>query len=193
LSLIIFRRFSCHTGFNTGFCVLRRSGLLLLVMLLVGCSPVFRSGDGDRLDQRRSQQLFLKRCRMHQQQLPLLLQRFEQAQQHAALIARERYVPAPAPPALNPDEQRSLTIYDQQTEQALYNEAVAAWRRSEQALRQSWQLDHQERQKRADQAQFAAAQALQRIDPQLLLPGDPPRLADAQVERYRLCVSESLQ
>jgi hypothetical protein len=94
---------------------------------------------------------------------------------------------------LNPDEQRRLTIYDQQTEQALYNEAVAAWRRSEQAYRQSWQLDYQERQKRADQAQFAAAQALQRIDPQLLLPGDPPRLADAQVERYRLCVSESLQ
>jgi len=125
--------------------------------------------------------------------LPALLRRFEAAQQALADV-RERRFPATVPPEpLDPDEQRRLTIYDQQTEQDLYEQAVAVWERKEAARRDVWQADQRRRENAATESLKAAAAALQQLHPELVQLGDPPRLNETELVRLRVCRLEQRQ
>lgn len=158
---------------------------LLAVVLLASCTSNAPSPEErERLAQ---QQRLLSLCQRHQQQLPALLSRFEAAQQDLARVNEQAYAPSAAPAPLDPAEQRRLTIYDQQSEQDQYEQTVDAWRRREAERRERWEAEQAAAQRAAVQTVNAAAQALRQVHPELLLPGAPPRLNTAEVDRFRSC------
>lgn len=167
----------------------------LLALLVVVCLAGCRS-QGPSLQERQrlaEQQRLTALCERLQPRLPALLRRFAAAQQALADV-RERRFPATAPPEpLDPDEQRRLTIYDQQTEQDLYEQAVAVWERKEAERRDVWQADQRRRENAATESLKAAAAALQQLHPELVQLGEPPRLNETELVRLRVCRLEQLQ
>lgn len=164
---------------------------LLLVLVLLGCSADRRSV-ADRERQARLQRL-LQACRQQQQRLPSLLDAFAAAESRLADIRNRSYVASAPPTPLNPDEQRRLTIYDQQVEQDLHEQAVDAWRRSEAEQRERWERDQQGQQQEALDALLSAALPLRQLHGDLLVPGSPPRLNGPEVERFRQCKPEQFR
>lgn len=161
---------------------------LLGVLLLVGCGPDPRL-QAERARQAEQQRL-LTLCQRLSSRLPPLLTRFEAAEQQLAAVRASTYVPTAGPKPLDPEEQRRLTIDDQQTEQELHDQAVDAWSRAEAERRERWEREQRSRERVALEALDAAAAPLRQLRPELLLPGSPPRLQAAEVERFRDCNAE---
>jgi hypothetical protein len=110
-----------------------------------------------------------------------------------ASVRQTVYRPSPGPKPLDPEEQRRLTIYDQQTEQDLYEQAVDAWRQQEAERRERWERAQAEKEAAAGEALKAAASALRQVHPELLLDGASPRLNPEEVERFRGCQPEQFR
>ncbi|MGA0997205.1 MAG: hypothetical protein ACO3SL_07185, partial [Vulcanococcus sp.] len=85
---------------------------------------------------------------------------------------------------------RLLTIYDQQTEQEQYEQAVAEWRRSEAKRRLVWQEALQQRQEAAVTERDQLAAQLRTIHPALLTAAKPPSLDAKELERFLACSVE---
>jgi hypothetical protein len=173
--------------------VLRRFRLLALLAVVVisGCRSTAPSPqERERLAQ---QQRLLALCTRNQQRLPALLERFDAAQSRLASLRQTVYTPSPGPKPLDPEEQRRLTIYDQQTEQDLYEQAVDAWRQQEAERRERWERAQAEKEAAAGEALKAAASALRQVHPELLLDGASPRLNPEEVERFRSCQPEQFR
>lgn len=185
--------FPCQSGPSPSPCVIRQHRLLplLAVVLLAGCGPD-PSTVAER-ERRAEQQRLLELCQRQQQQLPALLTRFQAAERSLAAVQADTYAPTPPPRPLDPEEQRRLTIYDQQTEQDLYEQAVDAWRRTEAERRERWEREHRAKERTALDALNAAAAPLRQLHAELLQVGAPPRLNSVEVERFRDCRAERFQ
>jgi hypothetical protein len=180
----------CQSGGRPRVCVIRRFRLLplLAVVLLASCRSIGPSPqERERLAE---QQRLLTLCERNQEQLPAVLKRFEAAQKQLASVRDSAYSPSAPPKPLDPDEQRRLTIYDQQTEQDLYEQAVDAWRRQESERRERYERAYAQREAAAVEQLTTAAAAVRQIHPELLLAGTPPRLNNAEVERFSRCQPE---
>jgi len=105
-------------------------------------------------------------------------------------LEEESFTSALAPLPLDPEEQRLLTIYDQQTEQEQYEQAVAEWRRSEAKRRLVWQEALQQRQEAAVTERDQLADQLRTIHPALLTAAKPPSLDAKELERFLACSVE---
>lgn len=172
---------------------------LLMVLALAGCGG---RGPSPAERQRQARQAQLERdllqCRRHQRAFPGLLQRFQQAQQRVQAADRWAYVPLPAPPPLDPNEQSRLAIYDQESEEEAYNQALATWQQQDQWRRDRFAAERQARLRVARADLEAAAQPLRQLHGRLLrrshspVPTDPVLDAD-QVERFRRCRSEDFR
>jgi hypothetical protein len=165
-------------------------GALVFLSLLAGCQW------GPTEAQRRQaaeRQRALAQCRRHQAALPQLLARFEA--DRLGLLARkaEVYAASPAPRPLDPDEQSRLTIYDQQSEQEQYDQALALWQEREQRRRGAWEARQAVRLQEAEQAFRRTAAALRQVSPELLDSGTPPNLQRDAVGRYRSCRPEAFR
>lgn len=177
-------------------CVIRPHRLLpllplLAVVLLAGCGPD-PTTVAER-ERRAEQQRLLELCQRQRQKLPELLARFEAAETSLAAVQADTYTPTPGPRPLDPEEQRRLTIYDQQIEQDLHEQAVDAWRRAEAERRERWERAHRAQERSALDALNAAAAPLRQLHPELLQVGAPPRLNNAEVERFRQCSAEQFR
>ena len=184
--------FCCQSGCSPRVRVIRRFRLLplLVVVLLASCRSTAPSPqERERLAE---QQRLLSLCTRNQERLPLLLDRFQAAQQQRAEIESATYTPSPGPKPLDPEEQRRLTIYDQQAEQDVYEQAVETWRRQEAERRERWEREQASQEASAAEALNRAATALRQVHPELLLagPGAAPRLNEPEVERFRSCQPE---
>jgi hypothetical protein len=170
--------------------VIRRFRLLALlaVVCVAGCKP-----SGPSLQERErlaEQQRLLALCQRLQPRLPSALERFVLAQQELAAVRQSSYAPTAPPKPLDPEEQRRLTIYDQQTEEDLHEQAMEAWRLAETDRRERWELEHTKQEQAAREAFHAAASSLQQLHPELLQAGTPPRLNLPEVDRFRACPPE---
>ncbi|MEY3767906.1 MAG: hypothetical protein RLZZ11_976 [Cyanobacteriota bacterium] len=186
-------RFPCQSVCSPRVRVIRRFRLLplLAVVLLASCrSNVPSPQERERLAE---QQRLLKLCERHRPQLPALLKRFEVAEQQLASIRQTPYTPSAPPKPLDPEEQRRLTMDDQQTEQDLYEQAVDAWQQREAVRRDRWEAEHTAREQAAVDALTAAASALRQIHAELLLSAEPPRLNSPEVERFSSCQPEQFR
>lgn len=164
---------------------------LLAVVVVTGCRSTAPSPqERERLAE---QQRLLSLCTRNQQRLPGLLERFDAAQSRLASLRQTVYTPSPGPKPLDPEEQRRLTIYDQQTEQDLYEQAVDAWRQEEAERRERWERAQAEKVAAAGEALKVAASALRQVHPELLLDGASPRLNPEEVERFRSCQPEQFR
>ena len=164
---------------------------LLAVVVVTGCRSTAPSPqERERLAE---QQRLLSLCTSNQQRLPGLLERFGTAQSRLASVRQATYTPSPGPKPLDPEEQRRLTIYDQQTEQDLYEQAVDAWRQQEAERRERWEQAQAAKEAAAAEALKAAASALRQVHPELLLAGASPRLNPEEVERFRSCQPEQFR
>jgi hypothetical protein len=165
--------------------------LLLPLMgaaLLGGCGPDPRTvAERQRLAE---QQRWIKHCQQLRPRLSQLLQAFEAAERDLAAVRAAPYTPTPGPKPLDPNEQRRLTLEDQQTEQDLHDQAVEAWRLVEDQHRERWERSQAARQQQAVEEHDQAAAGLRRLHPDLLLAGALPRLNDPVVQRFRACSAE---
>jgi hypothetical protein len=180
----------CQTEPSPRVCVIRRFRLLALlaVVCAAGCSSNAPSvQERERLAE---QQRLLALCQTLQPRLPAALQRFETAQRQLAAVRQSTYQPTAPPKPLDQEEQRRLTIYDQQTEEDLHEQAVEAWRRVESDRRERWEAEHSAQERAASNAFNAAANSLQQLHPELVQAGSPPRLNREEVERFRSCQPE---
>ena len=181
---------ACQSGTSPRVRVIRRFRLLPLLAVLLLASCTSNAPSPQERERLAEQQRLLLLCQRHQQQLPELLRRFEAAQQGLARVSEQSYVPSSAPKSLDPEEQRRLTIYDQQSEQDQYEQEVDAWRRTEAERRERWEAEQAAKQRNAVQAFKAAAQGLRQVHSELLLPGAPLRLNSAEVARFSSCQPE---
>ena len=165
-------------------------GLLLLALTLGACG---RSPSTQKPRTSAGEGASLARCRAQQRSLPALLQQFQDTQAQLSALEGETYSPSPGPTPLDPDEQRRLTIYDQQTEQQLYDEAYAAWSRREAERRDRWWAERNQREQQIRATLAARAAALRAVSPALLLPGQPLRLNQPQLERWLACRPEQFR
>lgn len=190
---------ACQSGGSPRPSVIRRHRLqalplllpLMAVLLLVGCGP-----DSQTLAERErqaEQQRLLNLCRRVRPTLPQQLSRFAAAQQELAAVRSNTYLPSPGPKPLDPEEQRRLTIDDQQIEQELHDQQVEAWRRTEAQRRARWEREQVERERRASRALDQAADSLRQLHADLLVPGSSPRLNAGEVERFRDCNAEQFR
>lgn len=180
----------CQTESSQRVCVIRRFRLLALlaVVCAAGCSS--NAPTVQERERLAEQQRLLALCQTLQPRLPAALQRFERAQQQLAVVRQSTYQPTEPPKPLDQDEQRRLTIYDQQTEADLHEQAVEAWRRAESERRERWEAEHSAQERAAADAFNAATNALQQLHPELLQAGSPPRLNPNEVERFGTCQPE---
>lgn len=187
---------ACQSGLNPWPRVIRRYRLKTLALmcplvaaaLLGGCGP-----DPRTLAQRQrlaDQQRLLRLCQQIRPRLRVLLPPFEAAERDHTQVRAATYVATPGPKPLDPNEQRRLTLEDQQTEQALHDQAVEAWSRAEAERRGRWEQQQAAQEQEALQALAQAAVPLRQLHPQLLLPGTPPRLNTTEVMRFRDCSAE---
>ncbi|MFM2172647.1 MAG: hypothetical protein RLZZ54_574 [Cyanobacteriota bacterium] len=161
---------------------------LLAVVCVAGCKP-----SGPSLQERErlaEQQRLLALCQRLQPRLPAALERFVLAQQELAAVRQSSYAPTAPPKPLDQEEQRRLTIYDQQTEEDLHEQAMEAWRLAESERRERWEAEHSAQERAAAEAFNAAANSLQQLHPELLQAGSPPRLNRDEVERFSSCKPE---
>jgi hypothetical protein len=173
--------------------VIRRFRLLALLAVVVATGCRSTAPSPQERERLAEQQRLLSLCTRNQQRLPDLLERFDAAQSRLASLRQTVYTPSPGPKPLDPEEQRRLTIYDQQTEQDLYEQAVDAWRQQEAERRERWERAQAEKQAAAGEALKAAASALRQVHPELLLDGASPRLNPEEVERFRSCQPEQFR
>ncbi len=135
--------------------------VLLITLLTAGaCSRVPTDSSTDERESRRRLEL-QRRCRQQREALPALQAAVQRLEQELVRVEREVYVPAPAPAPLDPEEQRRLTIYDQEVEQEQYDRARGLWQEREAQREALWQRRHRARLDTARQARSTAIAALQ--------------------------------
>ena len=140
------------------------AALTLLIAGISGChpgpSPAERAQQA-RLAEQRRQQL---RCQQLSRQLQPLQQRFRAAKGQLQRFDAVAYVPSAAPKPLDPEEQSRLTIYDQQTEQEIYDTAVESWRQREAERRGVWSAERAAARQPLQSELNAAAAALRPLE-----------------------------
>lgn len=172
----------------------RLLGALVMLALLAGAQSGCRRGPSEaQRRQMAERQQALQQCRRYRSALPQRLEQFTAARQALVELQAATYLPTPGPKPLDPEEQSRLTIYDQQSEQEQYDQALASWQEREQGRRAAWQWRHRQRLQAAEQSFGAAAAALRQVSP-ALLDGDPlPALQQQVVARYRRCTPEAFR
>jgi hypothetical protein len=172
----------------------RLLGALVVLALLAGAQMGCQRGPSEaERRQAVERQRALERCRRQRGELPERLQRFTAERQGLLALRAEAYRPSPGPKPLDPDEQSRLTIYDQQSEQEQYDQALAAWQEREQGRRAAWRARHQTRLKAAEADFGRAAAALRQVSPALLDGAAVPAIEPAEVARYRHCSPEAFR
>lgn len=172
----------------------RLLGALVMLALLAGAQAGCRRvpSEAERR-QMAEQQQALEQCRRYRSALPHRLEQFTATRQALQELQAESYRPTPGPKPLDPEEQSRLTIYDQQSEQEQYDQALASWQEREQGRRAAWQWRHRQRLQAAEQGFSAAAAALRQVSPALLDTGPLPGLHQETVARYRRCTPEAFR
>jgi len=172
----------------------RLLGALVVLALLAGAQSGCqrRPSEAERR-QLAEQQRALGQCRRYRSTLPQRLEQFTATRQALQELQADTYRPTPGPKPLDPDEQSRLAIYDQQSEQEQYDQALAAWQELEQGRRAAWQWRHRQRLQAAEQGFGAAAAALRQVSPALLDNGPLPALQQKEVARYRRCTLEAFR
>lgn len=162
--------------------------LLLLVTLLAGCrGPDDRAIQQKRAAAEQQRRQAQQACLQTRRMLPPLLEGFSRSRDRLASVEADAYVPSPAPPPLDPQEQRRLAFYDQEIEQEQYDQAQAAWQERESQRRAVWRRDRAARLDVARRQHAASVAALRRAYPSLLTASDSPRLIAAERERLLAC------
>jgi len=172
----------------------RLLGALVVLALLAGAQPGCRRSPSEA--QRRQaveRQQALERCRRYRGDLPQRLQRFTAERQALLALQAEAYRQSPGPKSLDPDEQSRLTIYDQQSEQEQYDQALSAWQEREQLRRAAWAVRQRERLHSAEASFGRAAAALRQVSPALLDGAAVPATRPEEVARYRSCSPEAFR
>lgn len=135
--------------------------MLITGIGLGACSTTSVSPTVDQAEARRRLDL-QRRCVAAQASLARLQDDLHRREQGLSALEQEVYRPAPPPTPLDPDEQRRLTIYDQEVEQEQYNQARVSWQEREEQRQALWQRQRQERLEVARQARATAAAVLRR-------------------------------
>ena len=174
-----------------GMALPRLGAVVLALLLLASCSGRPKK-ETPRQDTEAKRQALVQ-CRRYRESLPPLVERYRETESRLKAIEEESFTPALAPLPLDPEEQRLLTIYDQQTEQEQYEQAVADWRRSEAKRRLVWQDAQQQRQEAAITERDQLADQLRTIHPALLSHAQPPSLDAAELKRFLACSTEQLR
>ena len=143
----------------------RLLGALVMLALLAGAQSGCRRGPSEaQRRQMAERQQALQQCRRYRSALPQRLEQFTAARQALVELQAATYLPTPGPKPLDPEEQSRLTIYDQQSEQEQYDQALASWQEREQGRR--WgQLGPDGPREQRLQRQRAAQQHSQRPAP----------------------------
>ena len=94
--------------------------LLLLVVVLASSLLAIHWFKDRRLEQQQAaaeqqRRRFQVQCRLDRQRLQPLIDSFRRSQQRVVAIEAEGYLPSAAPAPLDPDEQRRLAVYDQES------------------------------------------------------------------------------
>jgi hypothetical protein len=168
----------------------RLMGALVVLSLLAGCQW------GPTEAQRRQaaeRQRALAQCQRHQAALPQLLARFETDRQGVLALKADIYAASPPPRPLDPEEQSRLTIYDQQSEQEQYDQALALWQEREQRRRAAWEARQTRRLQEAEGAFRRTAAVIRQVSPDLLDKAPLPTLQRDAVARYRSCRPEAFR
>ena len=135
----------------------------MLTTLIAVCACSRQSADPAAEQAEARRRIALQQsCDRELAALPRLQRALQRSEQELLRLQREVYRPSPAPPPLDPDEQRRLAIYDQEVEQEQYNEALVQWQARELQRQALWQRQRRQRLDAARQAQATAAAALQR-------------------------------
>ncbi|UPM50815.1 hypothetical protein MY494_03250 [Synechococcus sp. A10-1-5-1] len=174
-----------------GMALPRLGAVALVLVLMSGCSG--RNQKDTPKKDSEAQRQALVQCRRYRESLPPLVERYRATESRLKAIEAESFTQAMAPLPLDPEEQRLLTIYDQQTEQEQYEQAVAEWQRSETKRRLVWQDAQQQRQAAAVTERDQLADQLRTIHPALLTQAKPPSLDSAELERFLACSPERLR
>lgn len=166
-------------------------GLLSLAWMLAACSgraPAPPSPPSSSTDAAQ-----LARCRRYQAPLPALLEQFRASQAAQQAVAAERYSPTAPPKPLDPEEQRRLTVYDQQTEQEAYDEAHRLWLAAEAQRQQQWQRQQDQRLQQSAAALAEHAAALKAVSDELVIAAPVPQLNTSALERWLQCRPEQFR
>ena len=114
----------------------RLLGALVMLALLAGAQSGCRRGPSEaQRRQMAERQQALQQCRRYRSALPQRIEQFKAARQAVVELQAATYLPTPGPKPLDPEEQSRLTIYDQQSEQEQYDQALASWQEREQGRR----------------------------------------------------------
>lgn len=172
----------------------RLLGALVVLALLAGAQAGCRRSPSEaERRQAAERQRALESCRRYRGDLPQRLERFTAERQALLALRAETYRPIPGPKPLDPEEQSRLTIYDQQSEQELYEQALAAWQEREQLRRAAWAVRQRERLRSAEASFGRAAAALRQVSPALLDGAAVPATRPEEVARYRSCAPEAFR
>ena len=172
----------------------RLLGALVVLALLAGAQVGCQRGPSEaERRQAAERQQALERCRRYRGDLPQRLQRFTAERQALLALQAEAYRPSPGPKPLDPDEQSRLTIYDQQSEQQQYDEALAAWQEREQGRRATWAVRQRALLQVAEANLDRAAAALRQVSPALLDGAAVPATRPEEIARYRNCSPEAFR
>ncbi len=170
-----------------GMALPRLGAVVLALLLLASCSSRQQKQD---IEAKRQA---LVQCRRYRESLPPLVEGYRAVESRLKSIEEESFTPALAPLPLDPEEQRLLTIYDQQTEQEQYEQAAADWRRSETKRRLVWRDAQRQRQNAATIERDQLADQLRTIHPALLSQAQPPSLNAAELKGFLACSTKQLR
>ena len=172
----------------------RLMAALVVVALLAAAQTGCRRGPSEaERRQALERQRALDSCRRHQALLPQRLERFTADRQALVALQGQPYRPAPGPRPLDPEEQSRLTIYDQQSEQEQYEQALAAWQEREQGRQAAWRARQRQRLQEAEQRLAVSAAELRAVSGELLDAEPVPSLRPEVVDRYRSCRPEAFR
>jgi len=172
----------------------RLLGALVVLALLAGAQAGCRRSPTEaERRQAAERQRALESCRRYRGDLPQRLERFTAERQALLALRAETYRPIPGPKPLDPEEQSRLTIYDQQSEQELYDQALAAWQEREQLRRAAWAVRQRALLQVAEANFDGAAAALRQVSPALLDGAAVPATRPEEIARYRNCSPEAFR
>ena len=95
-----------------GMALPRLGAVVLALLLLASCSGR-QQKEAQNQDTEAKRQALVQ-CRRYRESLPPLVERYRETESRLKAIEEESFTPALAPLPLDPEEQRLLTIYDQQ-------------------------------------------------------------------------------
>jgi len=164
--------------------------LALLAGAQMGCQRRPTEAERRQLAQR---QQAVGQCLRYRSALPQRLEAFTAKRQALLELQAETYRPTPGPKPLDPEEQSRLTIYDQQSEQEQYDQALASWQEREQGRRAAWAARQRALLQVAEANVDRAAAALRQVSPALLDDGAMPATRPEEVARYLSCSPEAFR